>query len=195
VSPSNRAAAIDVFDMQQFNLDGAGVGKLDVLKSNLLKHGVPEESVQFVRADSLALTKRDADSLLASFGQFVCFSVDGCHEVVHTVKDIEFAMSVTANNGIIVVDDYNNPDWPGVQEAIARMYLMRDFAFIPLAVTSNKLLLASYSHHARYLKSVETYVKAYHPNTRLKRVRRFGHETLTIRPDYQKWTDLSPAVS
>ncbi len=189
-SPTNRAAAIDVFDMQQFNLDGAGVGKLDVVKKNLMEHGFPDGAVEFVQADSLALTRRDADGLLESAGAFAFFSVDGCHEVVHTVNDIEFAMSVTANRGIIAVDDYTNPNWPGVQEAIARMYLMRDFAFIPLVVTCNKLLLASYSYHARYLKAVENYVKASHPDTRMKRVRRFGYDTLTVQPNLQKWGDL-----
>ena len=116
--PENRAAAIDVFDMQQFNLDGAGVGKMDVVKRNLATHGIDEGVVEFVQADSLALTHRDADRLVTEIGQFNFFSVDGCHEVVHTVNDIEFAMSVTANHGIIAVDDYTNPNWPGVQEAL-----------------------------------------------------------------------------
>ncbi|NKX45448.1 class I SAM-dependent methyltransferase [Roseicyclus persicicus] len=189
-SPANRAAAIDVFDMQQFNLDGAGVGKMDVVRRNLASHGIAEGAVEFVQADSLALTQRDADALVQDLGAFNFFSVDGCHEVVHTVNDIEFAMSVTANHGIIAVDDYTNPNWPGVQEAIARMYLMRDFAFVPLVVTCNKLLLASYSYHARYLKAVEVYLKAAHPDTRMKRVRRFGYETLTVQPNLQRWVDL-----
>jgi hypothetical protein len=191
VNPTNRAAAIDVFDMQQFNLDGAGVGKLDVVKYNLVAHGVAEEAVEFVQADSLALTHRDADRLVAELGQFHFFSVDGCHEVVHTVNDIEFAMSVTANHGIIAVDDYTNPNWPGVQEAVARMYISRDFRFVPLAVTCNKLLLASYSYHSIYLRAIEGYLKKAYPTTRAKRVTRFGYETLTIQPNLQQFDPLS----
>ena len=190
-SAKNRAAAIDVFDMQQFNLDGAGVGKMDVVKRNLGVHGIAEDAVEFVQADSLALTHRDADRLVREIGQFHFFSVDGCHEVVHTVNDIEFAMSVTANRGIIAVDDFTNTDWPGVEEAVARMYLSRDFPFIPLAVTSNKLLLASYSYHARYLRAIEKYIGSAHLGTRMKKVRRFGYETITIHPNFQAWEDLS----
>ena len=186
----NRAAAIDVFDMQQFNLDGAGVGKLDVVKKNLVTHGIAQDAVEFVQADSLALTHRDADRLVSEIGQCHFFSVDGCHEVAHTVNDIEFAMSVTANNGIIAVDDYTNPNWPGVQEAVARMYLHRDFPFIPLVVTCNKLLLASYSYHARYLGVIEAYLRTAHPQTRIKKVKRFGYDTLTIQPDQQHWQPL-----
>lgn len=182
VNATNRAAAIDVFDLQQFNLDGAGVGKLDVVKRNLTAHGIAEDAVEFVQADSLALTQRDADRLVSEIGQFHFFSVDGCHEVVHTVNDIEFAMSVTANHGIIAVDDYTNPNWPGVQEAVARMYLNRDFRFIPLVVTCNKLLLASYSYHRAYLHAIGAYLREAHPETRMKHVKRFGFETLTVQP-------------
>lgn len=187
----NRAAAIDVFDMQKFNLDGAGVGKIDMVKRNLATHGIEESAVEFVQADSLALTHQDADRMIADIGQFHFFSVDGCHEVVHTVNDIEFAMSVTANHGIIAVDDYTNADWPGVQEAVARMYLNRDFRFIPLAVTCNKLLLASYSYHAHYLRAIEKYLVKAHPKTRFKKVRRFGFESITIRPNMNTWADLT----
>lgn len=185
VSGENRAAAIDVFDMQQFNLDGAGVGKMDVVKRNLTSHGVATDAVEFVQADSLALTHRDADRLVSEIGQFHFFSVDGCHEVVHTVNDIEFAMSVTANHGIIAVDDYTNSDWPGVQEAVARMYIHRDFPFIPLAVTCNKLLLASYSYHGKYIKKIEGYLRANYPEVRIKKVKRFGFDTLTIAPNFK----------
>jgi len=191
VSSQNRAAAIDVFGLQQFNLDGAGVGKIDVVKRNLGVHGIAEDSTVFVQADSLALTHRDADRLVSEIGQFHFFSVDGCHEVVHTVNDIEFAMSVTANHGIIAVDDYMNPNWPGVQEAVARMYLTRDFQFIPLAVTCNKLLLASYSYHASYLRAIEAYLRKAYPETRMKSVKRFGFDTLTIQPNLQAWNSLT----
>ena len=190
VSGLNRAAAIDVFDMQQFNLDGAGVGKIDAVKRNLGAHSVATDAVEFVQADSLALTHRDADRLVSEIGQFHFFSVDGCHDVVHTVNDIEFAMSVTANHGIIAVDDYTNPDWPGVQEAVSKMYLMRDFKFVPLVVTCNKLLLCSLSYHKQRLTGIADYLSENFKTTRVKRVTRFGFPTLTIDPNHTVWNDL-----
>jgi len=66
---SNHAAAIDVFDMQEFNLDGAGVGKLDVLKENLKAQDVDPDAVEYIQADSLSLTARDADRLITTYGQ------------------------------------------------------------------------------------------------------------------------------
>ncbi|WP_425100909.1 class I SAM-dependent methyltransferase [Tropicibacter sp. S64] len=188
--PDNKAAAIDLFDMQEFNLDGAGVGKLEVVRNNLDGHGIGRDNVTYVKADSLTLRTREADQFVAENGLCKFFSVDGCHEVVHTVNDIEFAMKVTANDGLIAVDDYANPNWPGVQEAVARMYILRDFPFIPLAVTCNKLLLCSYSYHAKYLELIHSYIRTNHPSTHMKFVTRFGYRTLTVQPDFRTWSDL-----
>lgn len=189
-SPQNVATAFDVFDMQQFNLDGAGVGKKNVVEANLARFGFPQGSVRLIETDSLSLRQSEAARFIAENGRVAFFSVDGCHEVVHTTRDVEFAMEVTRHDGIIAVDDYTNPSWPGVQEAIARMYILRDFSFVPLAVGCNKLLLCSYSHHAQYLDAVRAYIAKNHPETRLKKVRRFGFDTLTVQSTVQKWSDL-----
>lgn len=191
-SPASPSAAIDVFDLQQFNLDGAGVGKIAVFKDNLARHGVAPGAVDIVKADSLSLRQSDAETLLAGRDGYHFFSVDGCHEVVHTINDIEFAMKVTANHGIIAVDDYTNPNWPGVMEAVARLYLMGTPRFVPLAFICNKLLLCSYSYHAVYLEAVGRYVAEHHPSTRVKKCKRFGHDTLSILPVTATWSDLAP---
>lgn len=189
--PENRALAIDVFDMQRFNLDGAGAGNLARFKENLSSHGIDVGSVKILQTDSLSLRSHDVGALTAEHGQYKFFSIDGCHEVAHTTHDIEFAMNATAPEGIIAIDDYNNPNWPGVQEAVAKMYLLRDFAFVPLAVTCNKLLLCSYSYQKDYIELVFRNVKQCHPNTRIKQVRRFGYDTLTVQPQLDTWQDLN----
>lgn len=192
-----KATAIDVFDMQEFNLDKAGVGKKDVLLENLKKHGLPLDQVECIQTDSLALKQQDAADFVQRRGLVNFFSVDGCHEVTHTMHDVEFAMQVTAHHGVIAVDDYNNINWPGVQEAISRMYLSRNFPFVPLAVTSNKLLLCGLSYHARYMKAIEVYLKK-HPNTKVKLNQRFGYDTWSITPflgpqkRVPEWHNLKP---
>jgi hypothetical protein len=136
------------------------------------------------------LKTRDALKLQEKFGGFKFFSIDGCHQVTHTVRDIEFAMSVTLPEGIIAVDDYLNADWPGVGEAVAKMYLLHEYPFVPLLFTCNKLLLCSQSYHAQYLELVESYLQANFPKTHMKKVVRFGYDTLTVRPNMQEWHDL-----
>jgi len=184
-------AAIDVFDMQEFNLDGAGVGKLEVFRTNLAAHGLGPEKTRCLQRDSLTLSVPDTLALREEFGGFKFFSVDGCHEVLHTMRDVEFAMSVTHPAGIIAVDDYMNPMWPGVLEAIAKMYLLREFQFVPLLFTCNKLFLCSRSYHDAYRKHVLDYVREHFPQTRLKIVTRFGYQTLSVLPNMNNWVDLA----
>lgn len=182
------STAIDVFDMQQFNLDGAGIGKKHKVLNNGEIHKVSR--INTIQMDSLCLRQTDADALIATSGKSKFFSVDGCHEVLHTTNDIEFGMKVIADDGIISVDDYLNPNWPGVIEAVAKMYLLREFNFVPLLFTCNKLLLCSASYHRDYLKIVHGYVSENHKSTRMKRVKRFGYDTLTLMPKMHIWEDL-----
>jgi SAM-dependent methyltransferase len=183
-------AAIDVYDLQQFNLDGAGVGKAAVLDRNLAAQGLGGHRVEKLRADSLTLRAPEAAALVARHGMFRFFSVDGCHEVTHTMCDVEFAMQVTAPEGIISVDDYLNPSWPGVGEAVAKMYLLRNFAFVPLFYAMNKLFLCSISYHDAYLKLLTRALAAEFPGTAVKPVTRFGFRTLTVLPRPQGWMAL-----
>ena len=190
VSENNRALAVDVFDMQKFNLDGLGSENHTLYKEKLNLNGIDVSTVIILQADSLSLCRRDAETLTAEHGKYRFFSIDGCHEVAHTTHDIEFAMGATAPEGIIAVDDYNNPNWPGVQEAVAKMYLLRDFAFVPLAVTCNKLFLCSYSLQKQYIELILHYLQSFHPDSRIKQVRRFGYDTLTVQPKLDRWQDL-----
>ena len=182
--------AIDLFEQQEFNLDKSGRGDRTVFEENLDRHGVGAARIECLAVDSLTLTDRIAEDLVRRHGQFVVFSVDGCHEVVHTVNDIEFAFKVTAPNGLIAVDDFLNPAWPGVVEAVSKMYLLREFPFVPLYFSCNKLILCSYAYHARYLDLVRGYLAAHHPTTKVKQVKRYGFDTLTVLPDFNLWTDL-----
>jgi hypothetical protein len=188
--------AIDVYSMQRFNLDGAGVGSLERVQDNVRAAGLDLEDVVFLEADSMALTRRDVEVIRErSGGGFSMFSVDGCHTVEHTTNDAGIAMELTRPGGIVFIDDYYNPHWPGVQEAICKLYLTSSPRFVPLVATCNKLLLCHLSYHEEYLAHVEEFVRANFPTTRVKAVQRFGYDTLTIAPDVQNGPYLAEAPS
>ncbi|MGB7565890.1 MAG: class I SAM-dependent methyltransferase, partial [Prochlorococcaceae cyanobacterium] len=157
--PGGPHLAIDCFDDQQFNIDGAGIGHRETFLANCRTHGVPPEQVQVLQANSLDLPKMLGSSLFSGLGMsaeggrpFSIFSIDGCHTVEHTHNDLLVACQLTnLNHGVILVDDYTNPDWPGVQEAVARFYLFGAPTFAPLAVTCNKLLLVPTGCHTPML--------------------------------------------
>lgn len=175
--------AIDVFDRQALNLDGSGAGSLDRFRQALRDCEVDEAAVEIVCADSMALTRTWVAEVEAKTGGFSFFSIDGCHRVEHTVNDLEIACALTRPSGIIFVDDYYNPSWPGVHEGVARWYFSRPRRFVPLLFSCNKLYLCHLSHHAHYLACVDRFVRTAFPSTHIKAVERYGYPSLTVTPD------------
>ena len=182
--------AIDVFDLQAFNLDGSGKGNLEAFNGNLDICGVDSADVKILRADSLTLTRPITSRILSETGGFSFFSVDGCHMAEHTINDMEIAFELTRPDGIIFIDDYYNAYWPGVQEGVTKYYLTNSPRFVPLLFACNKLFLCSLSWHRIYLKAVWDFIKEHHPNTRMKKVSRFGYDTLTIAPPPESKTHI-----
>lgn len=184
--------AIDVFSMQRFNLDGAGVGNLKIFRENITASGASVEDVHFLERDSMAIDRRDIEAIRdLSGGGFSMFSVDGCHTLVHTINDTRIAMELTRPGGVIFIDDYYNPNWPGVQEGICKLYLTETPRWAPLVASCNKLILCHISYHAEYLKYLTEFIQANFPDTRTRPVARFGYDNLTALPDVQKGACLA----
>lgn len=171
--------AIDVFDQQEFNLDGAGEGDRAIFQSNLDKFGITNSEVH--QMDSMTIPQSFINEHLDTYS---LFSVDACHTVEHTLNDFRIAMQMVRKEGIIFIDDYNNANWPGVQEGISKFYLNNSSAFIPLLFTCNKLLICNISYHQLYKDAIYNFVSEHHPESRIKPVKRFGYDTLTIMPDW-----------
>lgn len=174
--------AIDVFDMQKFNLDGSGRGSAEEFTNNLRRSDIPSHQVEILKRDSMSITPSSVSEIAQQTGGFSLFSVDGCHMVEHTINDINLALDLTLPEGIIFVDDYYNANWPGVQEGVARLYLLQAPRFVPLAYTCNKLLLCHISYHDTYINGIVDFVRKHFPRTRMKKHRRFGYDTLSIFP-------------
>ena len=181
-----RHAAFDVFDMQRFNLDGAGKGNSESFRSNLRDAGFNDMATDIRRVDSMALGRDDLERVRAEHGMFSMFSVDGCHMAEHTINDFRIAMELTQPGGIIFVDDYLNPDWPGVQEGLARLYLNDCPKFVPVAYICNKLVTCHISYAREvYQHLVETVTRTF-PTCKIKIVKRFGYDCLNVRPNLKE---------
>lgn len=173
--------AIDVFDLQQFNLDGAGAGNRERLLDNAVKHGFGTHCIDTLERDSMTINATDIARILDKSGGFSLFSVDGCHLPEHTVNDMEIAMALTVPEGLIFLDDYTNPDWPGVQEGAARLYSTTYPKFVPLCVAHNKMFLCHISYHTQYLELISSRMSLMGIHTKL--CKRFGYDNLTIHLD------------
>jgi len=173
--------AIDVFDMQQFNLDGSGHGNKAVLLENAALCGIDVNQISVLECDSTAINATTVERIHRETQGFSLFSVDGCHLPEHTVSDLNLAMSLTVAEGIIFVDDYTNMDWPGVQEGVAKLYFSSYPRFVPLAAAHNKLLLCHISYHKLYLAAVMK--RAELLGVRTKVARRFGYDSVAVHLD------------
>ena len=179
--------AIYVFDLQQFNLDGAGKGSLEKLRENIKLAEIDDGEVYFKRADSMALTIEEISEIRKlSNGGFSMFSVDGCHMVEHTINDFRIAMQLTCPEGVIFVDDYLNMDWPGVHEGMVKLFLTDNPRFVPLAYLGNKLILCHISYHSDFLRHVMSFLNEFYPAQRKKQVRRFGYDSINVHANYSK---------
>lgn len=49
--------------------------------------------------------------------EFRFVHVDGSHVYQDVLKDLRLVSKFTCRGGVIAIDDYNHPDWPGVSEA------------------------------------------------------------------------------
>lgn len=180
-----KSLAIDVFEMQEFNLDGSGRGDYEKFTKNL-EYFYDKVFVDIMKCDSISLGYHEIVDTIHKFGRFSMFSIDGCHDVGHTINDVGIAMQLTCPGGIIFVDDYYNAGWPGVHEGISKLYHIENPSFVPLCYTCNKLFLTDMGHHRAYLDAVFEHVRSSYPKSRIKKVQRYGWETLTIVPDFNE---------
>lgn len=185
MSSKRKHYAFDVFEDQNLNLDRSGSGSREIFESNLAANRIAPRAVEIVKADSMTVDAATIARVRAQSGGFSFFSVDGCHMAEHTINDIQIAMQLTLPNGIVFVDDYTNQSWPGVQEGVAKLYLMSAPRFVPLIFLEGKLLLCHISHHAKYRKLLAAHFKTHHPDARVKAVTRFGYDSLTAVPSHK----------
>lgn len=179
LKPDQPSVAIDVFDMQALNVDGSGKGNKEIFLENFRRHA-GERKVYTVTGDSMQLTPDRIHAITGPVDPMSMFSVDGCHTAEHTLNDLLIAEQMTGSGSIIFIDDYYNPNWPGVQEGIAKYFFTHPVRYVPLCFAFSKLLLVDIAYHERYLKRLEPRLKAI-DNWATKRVRRFGWDNLTVR--------------
>jgi hypothetical protein len=142
--------AIDVFDHQDLNIDRSGAGSYARFLANFDRFAAPLPRPNVLQADSLAL---DTARVLAASGgaRFRLFSVDGGHTATHAAGDMALAASCLADGGVIILDDYFSPAWPGVSEGVGRLFaLSPSIPIRPLAIAGNKIAFCTLSYHQTY---------------------------------------------
>ncbi len=151
-----KAVAMDVFDLQEFNTDFSGLGNLEAFLANIDRHVGTRQDLEIVKADSMQLEPTDV--LTATGGaRFRMLSVDGSHTTHNTANDLRLAHRVLRQGGIIVVDDYFNGGYPMVAEGVARFMILDPVVnIVPVLAGANKVVFTTKSHHSQYLEAFRT---------------------------------------
>jgi hypothetical protein len=146
-APDEHCFAIDLFSEQERNVDGSGRGNLERFEANLRRHSREAGNVHIWQTSSLDVSAID---LVHRIGRTRLFSIDGGHSAECTINDLLIADGASMATGVVVLDDYFNPHWPGVSCGAADYFARADATLRPFAITPNKIFLARPAHHEFY---------------------------------------------
>ncbi len=135
--PKEGAAAVDVFDRQELNVDRSGHGDRACFEANLSRHGIDLQGVSILAESSLELAPAE---ITGRVGDVRLFSIDGGHTAETTLNDLRLADATLGVDGVVLLDDVFNPVFPAVSVGLAR-FLSGRGRLIPFAVGREKVFL------------------------------------------------------
>jgi SAM-dependent methyltransferase len=130
-----RLVAIDLFEeLQARNVSESGSGSRTRFERNMQEFFDDTAFVRCIAAPSSTLSPADVGS-----GFSFCH-VDGGHTARETYDDLDLCSRILLPGGLLALDDYFNPAFPGVSEGAVKFWLDHDGALTPIAVGFNKVL-------------------------------------------------------
>jgi len=152
--------AIDVFDYQNLNVDRSGSGSLAAFRSHLdTLMGPQGRFFRVVQRDTLSFSTVEATDLFGKIGVKI-LSVDAGHTIQHACNDLHLAQEVLVPGGIVALDDYMSPHWPGVTEGFYRFMSAANRRLKPFMYFQNKLFLTTISEYASCLQQFRAAIEA-----------------------------------
>lgn len=129
-----RMVAIDLFEgLQDQNVSGSGSGSREIFLRNMRAFHGEIDFLEVIAAPSSTARPEALGS------EFSFCHVDGGHSLEETYGDLSLCSSILRPGGILAVDDYFNPSFPGVCEGAVLFWQDRPEALAPLAIAANKV--------------------------------------------------------
>src|SRR5918993_1203904 len=130
-----RFVAVDLFDdLQDHNESRSGAGNREAFLRNMQAFF---ESLDFLQVFSVHSNKLNAEELGS---QFSFCHIDGGHSPEETFRDLDLCSRILMPGGLLALDDYFNPSFPGVCEGAVKFHLERSEELKPVAIGFNKVL-------------------------------------------------------
>jgi hypothetical protein len=147
--PGEALLALDLFEDQHLNRDWSGAGERQAFRASVRAHLPEDAPVMEVRADSTEISGADLVAVVG--GPLRLFSVDGGHTEEVVLHDLETADAAIAEGGIVLMDDFQNPLFPGAAVGASRFLVEHPARrLVPFATGGNKLWLTTRGHAERY---------------------------------------------
>lgn len=130
-----RFVAVDLFDeLQSQNTSGSGLGDRARFLENMGRFYDDLSFLTTITAASSTLRPADLGT------DFSFCHIDGGHSAPEAYADLELSAAISLPGGLIAVDDYFNPAFPGVAEAAIRFGLDHPSTLRPIAIGFNKVV-------------------------------------------------------
>jgi len=169
--------AIDVFDNQHRNIDKSGKADLLRFKENTMRyvsdHDELNKNLLIIKTDSLRFTSEMLSVQIMSRGKDYykgvrLMSIDAGHTRTHVLNDLKFAEKSLVDGGVVVLDDFLHPKWPGVTEG-AHIYCSDPYSrLIPFAYGNKKLYLSTDIYAPMYLREFDNVVGRVHDSKKVE---------------------------
>jgi hypothetical protein len=122
--------------------------------------------VKLIAADSQRLPDLELAKLVPERVRLL--HIDGSHEFEAVLSDLRKFGALMREDGVIAVDDFYVPDYPGVCAAASDF--VRESDFVPFFGGAKKLYLCRRARHKDYMRSILRF-KPLHKHARLARFR------------------------
>ena len=124
-------------------------------QANIDKYGTGD-NIEWRVGDTTLLTPETL-----SFDRTIKFlHVDGSHEHGAVLKDLSTFSTKMSNGGVIVMDDYNDQEYPGVNSGTLQ-FLFENPDWVLFAIGQNKAYICQREHYDRYINGVVIFMELY----------------------------------
>ena len=147
---NEKVLGIDLFDIP---------GQIEYVGTVLKSNGIGD-AVILEKGRSELVSEQ---SIRERIGPVRFFHIDGGHEYEHLQNDAMLAASTLDQRGVIVFDDFMNPQYPDLTVAVIDFLRGRP-EFVPFALTKSKLYVCRKGEHAAYhgVASTQALAKGYY---------------------------------
>jgi hypothetical protein len=130
-----RLYGVDLFEkLQSENVSGSGRGNHKMFEQNMKSFFGEIDFIELVTSVSGTLRPGDLPR------SFSFCHVDGGHSPGETYADLKLASDILIPGGLLALDDYFNPQFPGVCEGAVEFMLRHQGVLRPVAIGYNKVL-------------------------------------------------------